>query len=815
MKASEIRQRYLNFFAENGHELVRSASLIPHNDPTLFFVNAGMVPFKDVFTGKEQRAYSRATSVQKCLRVSGKHNDLENVGRTPRHHTLFEMLGNFSFGDYFKKEACEMAWRFLTEDLKIPKERLWVTVFEEDDEAWDIWRTIGFPESRLQRLDAKENFWSMGDTGPCGPCTEIFFDHGDRVSSDLRGPAGGDDRYVEIWNLVFMQYDQRADGSRIGLPKPSIDTGSGLERVAAALQGVTSNYDTDLFQGLIQTAAGLFGTPYGKNDEVDTAMRVIADHARAASFLIADGVMPSNEARGYVLRRIMRRAIRFGVKSGLDKPFFHEVTQRVIQDFGTAYPELQERANFIGEVVQGEEDRFRTTLDRGMKLLDSELARVGSGGQIPGSIAFTLSDTFGFPLDLTRLIAEEQNIGVDEAGFEQAMEDQRARGRAAWKGSGETAVAELWSQLAEEKGQTIFTGYPTETLSGTEGVGQVAALYETSKDGENVARVESLSEGQHGILVLDQTPFYGESGGQQGDTGLVTGEGFVFEVHDTTKATGLHLHHGILKTGAIALGQSVGSQVTGTRRDNIRRNHTATHLLHAALREHLGEHVTQKGSLVGPDRLRFDFSHHKAMTAQGVKDIEAMVNTQIMRNVTSYQRNGYRCCEEAGAMALFGEKYDDVVRVVSIPGFSVELCGGTHVPATGFIGPFVITSEAGIAAGVRRIEAQTGPGALQWLGTQRTLIDESAALLKTNAAGLVDSIQKLQTERKAAEKALDKMKRELAKEAAGSLVNDARDIGGVKVLATTFDGDPKEQADRFLDQLNESVKPATQRGLKR
>ena len=613
-----------------------------------------------------------------------------------------------------------------------------------------------------------------------------------------------------------MQYDQRADGSRIGLPKPSIDTGSGLERVAAAMQGVTSNYDTDLFQGLIQTAAGLFGTPYGKNDEVDTAMRVIADHARAASFLIADGVMPSNEARGYVLRRIMRRAIRFGVKSGLDKPFFHEVTQRVIQDFGTAYPELQERANFIDEVVQGEEDRFRTTLDRGMKLLDSELARVGSGGQIPGSIAFTLSDTFGFPLDLTRLIAEEQNIGVDEAGFEQAMEDQRARGRAAWKGSGETAVAELWSQLAEEKGQTIFTGYPTETLSGTEGVGQVAALYETSKDGENVARVESLSEGQHGILVLDQTPFYGESGGQQGDTGLVTGEGFVFEVHDTTKATGLHLHHGILKTGAIALGQSVGSQVTGTRRDNIRRNHTATHLLHAALREHLGEHVTQKGSLVGPDRLRFDFSHHKAMTAQEVKDIEAMVNTQIMRNTSLHTKEmDIDAAKEAGAMALFGEKYDDVVRVVSIPGFSVELCGGTHVPATGFIGPFVITSEAGIAAGVRRIEAQTGPGALQWLGTQRTLIDESAALLKTNAAGLVDSIQKLQTERKAAEKALDKMKRELAKEAAGSLVNDAKDIGGVKVLATTFDGDLKEQADRLRDQLGTSlVVLATQRGPK-
>lgn len=816
MKASEIRQRYLNFFAENGHELVRSASLIPHNDPTLFFVNAGMVPFKDVFTGKEQRGYSRATSVQKCLRVSGKHNDLENVGRTPRHHTLFEMLGNFSFGDYFKKEACEMAWRFLTENLQIPVDRLWVTVFEEDDEAWDIWRSIGIPEARLQRLDAKENFWSMGDTGPCGPCTEIFFDHGERVSKDTRGPAGGDDRYVEIWNLVFMQYDQKADGTRTPLPKPSIDTGSGLERVAAAMQGVTSNYDTDLFQGIIQQTAHLFGTTYGQHEETDTAMRVIADHARAASFLIADGVMPSNEARGYVLRRIMRRAIRFGVKSGLDKPFFHSVTQRVIQDFGEAYPELKQRANFIDEVVQGEEARFRTTLDRGMKLLDSELERVGAGGQIPGDIAFTLSDTFGFPLDLTRLIASEQNIGVDEDGFEKAMDDQRARGRAAWKGSGETAVAELWSQLAEEKGQTIFTGYPSETLSGTDGVGQIVALFSTSNATKKMVRVDALKNGENGIIVLDQSPFYGESGGQQGDTGSIFGEAFNFDVSDTTKTTGLHLHHGILTKGALNLGQNVHSRVTGTRRDNIRRNHTATHLLHAALRERLGEHVTQKGSLVGPDRLRFDFSHHKAMSTEELKEIETLVNAQIMQNTALQTKEmDIDAAKDAGAMALFGEKYDDVVRVVSIPGFSVELCGGTHVPSTGFIGPFVITSEAGIAAGVRRIEAQTGPGAFQWLNTQRALVEQSTAILKTNAGGLVESIQKLQSDRKSAEKELEHMKRQMAKDAAGSLVSNAKDIGGIKVLATTFDGDLKEQADRLRDQLGSSlVVLATQRGPK-
>jgi alanyl-tRNA synthetase len=806
VRSAEIRQQFLRFFAAHQHEVVPSASLIPHNDPTLFFVNAGMVPFKDLFTGQETRSYTRATSVQKCLRVSGKHNDLENVGRTPRHHTLFEMLGNFSFGDYFKQETVEMAWTFLVGELGLPEERLWVTVFEEDDEAWDIWRSLGVPESRLQRLDAKENFWSMGETGPCGPCSEIFFDHGPTVSADTRGPAGGDDRYVEIWNLVFMQYEQRADGSRIALPTPSIDTGSGLERLTAALQGVTSNYDTDLFQGLLKRTASVLKTPYGRDAEIDTAMRVIADHARATAFLIADGVMPSNEGRGYVLRRIMRRAIRFGVKSGMNTPFFHQISDQVIADFSAAYPELGERSAFIHEIVQAEEDRFRSTLGRGTKLLDSALDQVGAGGQISGEVAFTLSDTYGFPIDLTRLMAAEQDVGVDEAGFTVAMEAQRARGRAAWKGSGETEVGEIWAAVSEQMGHTLFCGYPTTTHDGTQGMGSVMALFERAGKEQGLVRVQSLQEGQTGVVLLDQTPFYAEAGGQLGDRGMLSTDTLEFRVDDTAKAAGLHLHRGTVSQGTLTVGDGLTATVNAKQRDAIRRNHTATHLLHAALRNALGEHVTQKGSLVGPDRLRFDFSHHKAMTPDELKGVEAAINHKILRNIPlSTQEMSLDEAKTAGAMALFGEKYDAQVRVVAVPGYSVELCGGTHVDRTGSMGSFVITSEAGIAAGVRRIEAQTGHGALAWCLNQRHTLLAVADQLKVQPKGAAGAIQKLQQQRKELERELAAMKRDVANAAAGDLLSQAREFGGVKVLAAEFDGDLKEQVDRLRSQLGTSL----------
>jgi alanyl-tRNA synthetase len=808
LKSSEIRQRFLDFFASKDHDVVPSASLIPHNDPTLFFVNAGMVPFKDVFTGKEQRSSNRATSVQKCLRVSGKHNDLENVGRTPRHHTLFEMMGNFSFGDYFKPDACAMAWEFLTKSLGLPEERLWVTVFEEDDEAYDLWRSMGISSDRLQRMDAKENFWSMGATGPCGPCSEIHFDHGTAVSDDTRGPAGGGDRYVEIWNLVFMQYDQQTDGSRLVLPRPSIDTGSGLERVAAAMQGVLSNYDTDLFQGIIQRTASLVGTPYGSSHDLDVAMRVISDHSRATAFLISDGVMPSNEARGYVLRRIMRRAIRFGVKSGMEQNFLHHVVNQVIKDFAPVYPELATRQSFIEEVVQGEEARFRSTLDRGMKLLNTELERAGKGGSIPGDIAFTLSDTYGFPIDLTRLIAEEQGVGVNESGFEKAMESQRERGRAAWKGSGEQAVGELWPIIAEEVGDTTFTGYPSENNEGVQGTGKILAIVKAGNEDtqKNARRVDQLAPGEKGLFILDKTAFYGESGGQIGDAGHLEGEGFSITIDSVSKSAGLHIHHGVVTKGQVKQGQTVKSLVNIERRAAIRRNHTATHLLHAALRDVLGEHVTQKGSLVASNRLRFDFSHHKATTNEELLQIENQVNEQILQNqALQTSEMSLEQAKSSGAMALFGEKYDALVRVVSVSGYSTELCGGTHVDRTGSIGPFLITSEAGIAAGVRRIEAQTGVGALAQIHQHRSSIQTTASALKTNIAALPQAISKLQSERKALEKELATLKREMASAQADDLLGSAREIGGVKILAARFDGNLKEQADRLRDQLGSSL----------
>ena len=801
MKASEIRSRFLSSFASKGHEIVPSASLLPHNDPTLYFVNAGMVPFKDVFTGQEKRDYTRATSSQKCLRVSGKHNDLENVGRTPRHHTFFEMLGNFSFGDYFKAEAIPFAWNFLTEEMGIEADRLWVTIHHSDDEAFELWRALGFPESRLQRLGDKDNFWSMGDTGPCGPCTEIHYDHGPAISAETGGPATEDARYVEIWNLVFMQYFQPASGERYELPRPSIDTGMGLERIAAVKQGVYSNYDTDLFRPLIEGVARRAGVTYGDNPDVDTSLRVIADHARATAFLVGDGVMPSNTERGYVLRRIMRRAIRFGVKIGLDDPFMHEAVQMVVDNYGDIYSELPQRADFMHEVVLGEEQRFARTLGRGMRMLDDELDKAGSGGTVSGDVAFTLSDTYGFPLDLTQLIAEERDVTVDEDGYKAALEAQKARGRAAWKGSGEQAVGALWQTLAEAEGDTTFTGY-----THTEGTGKVIAIVRQSADGEESEQVNELAAGEQGVLVLDQTPFYGESGGQVGDTGLISGGGARFTVADTRKTAGLHLHVGTLSEGTVSVGDTVKAAVANDRRDDTRRNHTATHLLHAALRQHLGDHVTQKGSLVGPGRLRFDFSHHKPMTADEIRVIEDTVNFEVLRNSTlTTDLKDLDEAKAAGAMALFGEKYDAKVRVVSVPGFSVELCGGTHVRATGDIGLFKITSEGGVAAGVRRLECQTGTGAIQWVREQADALSNAADQLKTTPERVGEAIERLQEERKSLAKELETLKTELAKAAAGDLVGQAREFDGVKVLAASFDGDLKEQADRLRDQLGTSL----------
>lgn len=797
MDASTIRSEFLSFFEERGHTVVPSSGLVPQNDPTLFFVNAGMVPFKDVFTGAEQRPYVRAASVQKCLRVSGKHNDLEVVGRTPRHHTFFEMLGNFSFGDYFKDLAVPLAWELLTERLKVDADRLWITVFEEDDEAFALWRDgVGVPEARIQRLGAKENFWAMGPTGPCGPCSEIHYDHGPQIDDDDRGPAFESPRYVEIWNNVFMQYEQPAEGPRFALPRPSIDTGMGLERIAAVLQGVYWNYDTDLFQPLIRNAAEHAGRTYGADDEADVALRVIADHARASAFLVADGIMPANEGRGYVLRRIMRRAIRFGVKLGIDKPFLYSTALEVVDGMAPAYPELASRRTFIEEVVRGEEERFRRTLDRGMKLLDTELETAEAGGQpVPGDVAFTLSDTYGFPLDLTRLIASERGVEVDADGFERALEAQRARGRKAWKGSGQEAVGALWTELAGEHGPTTFTGYDRDR-----DVGTVLALVRDD-DGE-LSMVDRLEPGSRGIVVLYRTPFYAESGGQVGDTGTIAG----FTVEDTTTEAGLHLHRGSVTGEALSTQDVVQAAVAGGRRDHTRRNHTGTHLLHAALRQVLGEHVTQKGSLVGPNRLRFDFSHHKPVEPAELERIEDLVNEQIRRNRAV--QTTLEDLEEAvahGAMALFGEKYDEQVRVVAVPGFSVELCGGTHVQRTGDIGLLRITSEGGIAAGVRRIEAQTGVGALEVVRTDSARLGRAAAALKTNPGGVVASIERMQKERKELERANKELQAQLSKHAAGALADTAREIGGIKVLAAEFDGDLKEQADRLRDQLGSSL----------
>ncbi len=799
MKVAEIRKRFLDYFEQRQHQVVPSASLVPANDPTLFFVNAGMVQFKDTFTGAEQRAYTRAASVQKCLRVSGKHNDLENVGRTPRHHTFFEMLGNFSFGDYFKHDAIRWGWEFLTVELGIPAEKLWITVHHSDDEALNIWQNeLGVPADRIQRLGDKDNFWSMGDTGPCGPCSEIHYDHGAEIDPDGGGPETESNRYVEIWNLVFMQYERHADGSITELPRPSIDTGAGLERIAAVLQGKYWNYDTDAFLPLISVASRLSGVPIGRSDEDDTALRVIADHARAAAFLVADGVMPSNEDRGYVLRRILRRAIRYGVKLELNEPFMWQVADAVVSQMGAAYPELVQRRDFIVEVIRTEEQRFAETLQHGLSRLGGYLDALAGQGRpvLDGKRAFELYDTYGFPLDLTRLIAEERGIDVDDAGYDAAMEHQRTLGRAAWKGSGEQAVAGLLKEIAA-RCPSHFSGYHSHEARST-----IQALL---RGGQEVQRLEA---GEQGEIIVATTPFYGEAGGQMGDRGHIHGPGGAeLVVKDTTRPLpDLFLHQVEVLEGAVVLGDKVRLVVDGALQARTRQNHTATHLLHAALEQVLGSHVQQKGSLVGPERLRFDFSHHKPVTAEQLRKVEDLVLGMIIANAPVDTREmPIDEARAAGAKALFGEKYGDEVRVVSAAG-TVELCGGTHVTRTGDIGPFRIMSEGGIAAGVRRIEAQTGTGALAWVRQREDALDAAADALRAKPAQVAEQIERLIAEKKALQKELDTIKREAAREASGDLFSQARRIGDVMVLAAELEGDPatlREEAERLRDKLGE------------
>ena len=790
MKSAEIRSQFLEYFQENGHTIVSSSPLIPGNDPTLLFTNAGMVQFKDVFTGEETRPYHRATTSQRCVRAGGKHNDLENVGYTARHHTFFEMLGNFSFGDYFKEDAIRFAWDFLTKRLGLPEERLWVTVHHSDQEAEDIWiQTIGVDPNRLSRLGDKDNFWSMGDTGPCGPCSEIFYDHGPDVPG---GPPGSDDddldRYIEIWNLVFMQFEQSADGTRTPLPKPSVDTGMGLERIAAVMQHVHSNYEIDLFQALLKAAAEVTHT----QDLEAKSLRVIADHIRSCSFLICDGVLPSNEGRGYVLRRIIRRAIRHGHKLGCDQPFFHKIVHTLVAEMGEAYAELRDNEDRIVAALKQEEAQFAKTLDAGMKVLEDAVSSLTSK-TLPGELIFRLYDTHGFPVDLTNDIARERDLELDIEGFEKAMDEQREKSR---QGSSFAVEGQVRFDL---DGSTEFLGYTHLDAS--------AVVVALAKDGE---QVDALAAGDSGIVVLNQTPFYAESGGQQGDRGSLTSANGSYQVMGTKKFGSHFGHEGKLGMGELKVGDTVNARVEGPRRQATALNHSATHLLHAALRTVLGDHVTQKGSLVTHERTRFDFSHPQPVTAEELIAIESMVNREIRQNeVVETRVMPIEEAKAAGAMALFGEKYDDEVRVLSMGDFSVELCGGTHVARTGDIGLFKILSEGGVASGVRRIEAVTGEGALEQVVALEATLDQAAALLKTGADSIVSKIEQMTERLKVTEREVDALKMKLATQAGGDLLDDVVDVCGVQCLVASLDGqDPKtlrDTLDRVKNRLSQGV----------
>ena len=791
---NEIRRSFLDYFAANGHAEVQSAPLVPFSDPTLMFVNAGMVPFKNAFTGLETPPAPRATSSQKCVRAGGKHNDLDNVGYTARHHTFFEMLGNFSFGDYFKEQAIDHAWTLLTKEWGLDKDRLLVTVYHTDDEAFDLWKKrTGFADERIIRIPTKDNFWAMGSDGPCGPCSEIFYDHGDHIWGGPPGsPEEDGDRFVEIWNLVFMQFTQENDEIVGDLPKPSIDTGMGIERVAAVLQGVHDNYDTDTFKALIGASESLTGVR--AEGAQQASHRVIADHLRSTSFLLADGVLPSNEGRGYVLRRIMRRAMRHAHLLGASEPLMHRLVPALVTEMGTAYPELVRGQALIQEVLEREETQFRRTLDKGLKLLDEATGDMEEGGTLPGETAFKLYDTYGFPYDLTEDALRSRGIGVDKAGFDEAMAQQKAAARAAWKGSGEAASEEVWFDIAEREGSTEFTGYSSDTGE--------AAVVAIVKDG---AEVSSAAAGDEVVILTNQTPFYGESGGQTGDAGRIwTPEGLEIAVSTTNKPLGrLHAHVSKVASGSVKVGDAVHLEIDAERRDRIRANHSATHLVHAALRHRLGEHVTQKGSLVSDDRFRFDFSHPKPLTDDDIGAIETEVNAEIRAN----EEVGTRLMTPddavaAGALALFGEKYGDEVRVLSMGrksqegrNYSVELCGGTHVEATGDIGLFKIVSESAVSSGVRRIEAVTGEAARQWLLARDETVRAIAGALKTSPDEAAARVAALVEERKRLEKELADAKRQLALGggAGGDNGSADEDIAGVTFSGQVIDGlNPKE-----------------------
>lgn len=800
---NEIRRSFLEYFGSHGHDVVQSAPLVPYNDPTLMFTNAGMVPFKNVFTGLETRATPRATSSQKCVRAGGKHNDLDNVGYTARHHTFFEMLGNFSFGDYFKEQAITHAWTLLTREWGLPKDKLLATVYHTDDEAFELWKKIaGLPEDRIIRIATKDNFWAMGDDGPCGPCSEIFFDHGDHIWGGPPGsPEEDGDRFIEIWNLVFMQFEQTAGEITGNLPKPSIDTGMGLERIAAVLQGEHDNYDTDTFKALIAASESL--TSVTAEGEQRASHRVIADHLRSTSFLLADGVLPSNEGRGYVLRRIMRRAMRHAHLLGAKDPLMHRLVPALVAEMGAAYPELGRAQPLIEETLLREEVQFRRTLSNGIKLLDEATAALSEGDALPGDTAFKLYDTFGFPYDLTEDALRARGIAVDREGFDAAMAQQKAAARAAWKGSGQAADSEVWFDIAERVGATEFTGYTATT-----GEAQVVALVRDGKE------VDSAAAGDSVTVIVNQTPFYGESGGQTGDAGTITGaDGLVLQVSDTAKPLGrLHAHNATVASGAVKVGDVVKLDIDVERRDAIRANHSATHLLHAALRHRLGGHVTQKGSLVAADRLRFDFSQPTALTPEDIAAIEAEVNAEIRANepVTTRLMSPDEAIE-AGAMALFGEKYGDEVRVLSMgrvadKHYSVELCGGTHVRALGDIGVFRIVSESAVSSGVRRIEALTGEGARQWFVAREDALKNTASILRTTPEDVEARVTALMDERKKLERELAEAKKALALGGGSAKAENAdEDVGGVKFSGQVLDGlDPKELRG-LLDQAKQRL----------
>lgn len=785
LSTADLRNKFIEYFKSHGHQAVASSSLVPADDPTLLFTNAGMNQFKDTFLGAEKRSYTRAVSSQRCVRAGGKHNDLENVGYTARHHTFFEMLGNFSFGDYFKKEAIEFAWTFLTQEVGLPKEKLLVTVYSEDDEAFDIWENhIGVPKEKIIRISTSDNFWSMGDTGPCGPCSEIFYDHGEHIWGGPPGtPEEDGDRFIEIWNLVFMQFNKQADGTMEPLPKPSIDTGMGLERISAILQNVHSNYEIDLFQNLIKSAASIVGS----DDLENKSLRVIADHIRSCSFLICDGVMPSNEGRGYVLRRIIRRAVRHGYKLGANDIFFYKLVASLAKEMGEAYPELVDQLPVVEKVLRVEEEQFSKTLARGMAMLNETLEGL-EGDTIPGDVVFKLYDTYGFPTDLTNDVAREHDLKIDEEGFEAAMQAQRSRAQQA-----SNFGADYNTKLAIEH-ETAFTGY-----TNVEGSANVVELIADN------AFVDELNDGQEGVVVLDSTPFYAESGGQAGDKGVLRVANGEFVVSDTQKMGNAFAHKGIAK-GKVTKGDTATAAIDATNREAIKKNHSATHLLHAALREILGEHVTQKGSLVEAPRLRFDFSHFEAVTAEQLSHIERRVNEEIRANhALATELMELEEAKASGAMALFGEKYDEKVRVVTMGPFSVELCGGTHVTRTGDIGLFKITSEAGIASGVRRIEAVTGEQAIALVQSQQAALSSLSAMLKTDTQNVLERVTALQNQTKELEKALNSAKQKLASQQGADMLSNAVEINGVKVLVANLEGVEAKSLRAMMDDIKNRI----------